>query len=291
MELLNIQEHKRCLSFEHSQHPMIEVRKTLHGHEGELEFACNEIVFVLEGKIDFFFRDHPEKTVQKGQFFFIPTVGVFRYKAERKSMVLVIRLHDRIRLCRGMTVEQLYDKAKAGEALKKAEAVSMLDINVHLQHFLTGICEVLADGLQCRHYFETKTQELFFLLRTYYPREKLHEFFSLILTPDTAFSEYIRANALKYKTVGDFASALHMTPRQFSDKFNRVFRQAPYAWMKQEKVRMIQADLMQGEKDNKQIAHEYGFSTPNHLYDFCKENLGKTPGEIRCNSRIGEKRE
>ncbi len=289
MELFNRQEHQRCLAFDHSERPMIEVLKTMKEHEEKREFSRNEIVFMMEGKMEFTFRNHPQKSVQKGQFIFIPVGGTLHFKAGSKSMALVIRLSDRVRFCQGVMVEQLFEKCKVpqGETINPA-AIHPLDIKAPLWHFMTGVAAVFSDGLMCRQYFETKVQEFFILLWTYYTKEKLRDFFALILSPDTAFSEYVRANVLQYKTVGEFAAGLNMTAKQFTRKFGQVFGHAPHTWMLQEKTRRIQADLMLGEKDNKQIAYEYDFSTVNHLYDFCKKNLGATPGEIRGKNRNGE---
>lgn len=284
---INIQEHEKCFHYDHSELPMIEVRKILCGHKDEMTFLRNEIVFVMEGKIRFWFRDHPERETAKGEFFFIPTGGTFRYKTERKSMVLVIRLNEGMRLCQGFMIEQLYEKAKTKEDLRLQATISTLEINTHLWTFLDGLVAVLTDGLRCRYYFETKTQELSILLRSYYPKDKLLEFFSLILSPDTAFSEYVRTHFMKFRKVKDFAASMNLTVKQFTSRFNRVFGLSPYVWMMRERTRMIYMDLMAGRKDNKQIAHDYGFTTPSQLYDYCRENLGKTPGEIRRANRSG----
>jgi AraC-like DNA-binding protein len=257
------------------------VRHLARGVSDEMTFSRNEIVFEMEGKIRFRFRDHPEKLVGKGYFVFLPVGGLFRYKAVKDSVVMVIRLHRNVKLCEGFIVEQLLAKSRPQEEMEKPESVTALEILPPIWHFLEGLNGCISDGLRCANYFNTKIEELFILLFVYYSKESLHDFFSLILSPDTLFSEQVRLNYHKYHTAQELAHSMHMTVSKFNKKFKSVFGMPPYQWMLEGKAKRIHSEVYSGNKPLKQIAEEYGFTAQSHLNRFCKEIFGINPGEIR----------
>lgn len=126
-----------------------------------------------------------------------------------------------------------------------------------------------------------KIKEFFLLLRAYYPKEQIYDFLYPILSRDTAFSEYVRKNWSKYKTVKEIADTLHQTPKQFSKKFKEVFDKPPYKWIKERRATAIYHEICSDNIPLKQIAAKYGFSTIPQFTKFCKTELGRNPGELR----------
>ena len=120
------------------------------------------------------------------------------------------------------------------------------------------------------------------LLRIYYPKEEIYDFLYLILSGDTAFSEYVRLYWHRFHNVAEIAESLNITARQFSSKFKAVFGLTPYKWMKRERAKMIKTQLLDANKTIKQVAFENGFCDLPQFTKFCKKEIWKTPTDIRA---------
>lgn len=279
MEILEKAELQRCFHYEKEIPPMVEIRVLEQSKEEELTFRKNEIVFMTEGKVRLIFRDYPEKILSKGEFIFFPVGGVLCFVVLENTQVTVIRPSGRLSLCEGYHIEELY--LQSANDLEILGGVFALEINRPLQLFLEGLNESICGGLNCRYYFDTKVKEMFVLLKAYYRREQLRSFFSLILSPDMTFSEYIKANYHKYATCKELAGAMNMAPKLFSKKFIRIFGESPTEWIRKVKAQHVYMELYAGNQPIALIADKYNFSSQSHLNKFCKKEFGKNPGEIR----------
>jgi AraC-like DNA-binding protein len=194
--------------------------------------------------------------------------------------MIVFRLRGHINLCECYHIEQLYCEP-IGRSDPPETGAYTLEINSRMLHFLTGLRNCIGDGIKCKVFFDMKIREFFLMFRAYYPKEQLYDFLYPILSRDTAFSEYVRKNWSKYKTVIEMADALHQTPKQFSKKFREVFDKPPYKWIKEQRANKIYHEICSGNIPLKQVAAKYGFSTIPQFTKFCKTELGRNPGELR----------
>lgn len=201
------------------------------------------------------------------------------------STVTVFRLDKPLGLCPGYSPEKLYVYKQGGCACKEGRCrhpVGCLRVNEPVSSFLEGVNLCLAGGLCCQYFFGLKIEELLLTLRAYYPKEQLMEFLKPILSADTAFSEYVRANREKYPTVKQMAASLNMPTKRFAAKFNQVFAATPYSWLKREKVETIRRQLLTSGKAFKLIAAENNFNTVQQFTNFCKKELGASPSQLRA---------
>ena len=278
-------EHPSCHSVDNLNKPQIETVSIPKGTRGYLELNHNEVAFFLEGRLKFIFGNFHKHESKKGQILFLPVGERYFYRAPTNAIVMVFRLHGPLKLCDNYPVEKLYG-AKAfvtGNNCKpRKEKLNMFQINSHLWHFLDGINNCLTDGINCNYYFELKIKEFFLLLRTYYTKEEIHDFFQQILTKDTIFSEFVRLNSKRFRTVTEIADAMNLSPKQFAKKFVEIFKETPYQWMKANKAKVIQDEITSTNKPFKQIAYENEFSTIAQFTKFCKKEIGKTPSSIRA---------
>ena len=286
MKIHNIEEHLSCYCYDNGELPLVEVRKIERGEIREFMLSSNEIVFILKGKMDFSLYKNPGGEIRKGQFAFLPAGDKLQCKALADSHLLILRLNGGTHLCQNYGIEQLYNEMKG---IKKPKRLYALEINERLQHFANGLVETYEDGIKCRHFFLAELTRALTIIRTYYPKETLCCFFFPILSPNTAFSEYVRTHHLKYRTVRELATSMSMRPQQFARRFNAIFKQPPYEWMQQEKARVIYSELCISDKPLKEIANSAGFSAHTNFIRFCRTTYGATPNEIRKKDR--EKRE
>lgn len=277
-------ENRSCLFYDHSPKPQIELMKFSKGQSGEFTAQYNDIVFFLEGRVSYKFRNFPEYEGLKGQIIFLPSGSTFSYTALCDSLIMVFRLHEPVSLCDTFPLEELYglkDIGPLGEYTPRTKTMSVLEINPRVWHFIEGVKDCIKDGMKCRIYFKLKIKEFFLLLRIYYTKQQIHDFFYLILSGDTAFSEYIRRNWRKYPSVTELAASMNYSLKQFSGKFKDVFGKTPNRWMIEGKARLIHHELLSSEKSLKEIASGYNFKDGAQFHKFCKKELGNSPSGIR----------
>ena len=278
MEIQSLDKHMACFCYGAGKGALIEMRELPCGTQENINLSAHEIVFLLEGQLNYTVCGYNRAELTGGNLTFLPIGCTVNLETQANSVLFIFRRTSGLHLCHTFSIEQLYNKEDAKSTSKK---IIPLKINPRLQHYLKGLKDTCTDGVMCRHFFEAKITELFVLLRTYYSDEQLRELFLPILSPDTEFSEFVRKNHSKYKTVNDMAVGMNLTPVQFSNRFRRVFQQPPREWIQQEKAKMIHADICESNRPLKQIADDYDFAVQAHLNRFCKRSFGMTPREMR----------
>jgi len=260
------------------------------GFEQTREINNNEVVFFMEGKIEYSFRHFAEVYGAKGQILFIPAGGTFSYKVISNAVVIVFRLHDIVQLCENFKAEQLYGIRQiepANDYIPRTKSLNFLEIKPCIWRFLDALADCLNDGVKCRCFFDIKIKEFFQLLRLYYPKEEIHDFLYLILSGDTAFSECVRRQWARFRNVKEMADSMHMTPKQFSNKFKDVFGTTPHKWMTGGRAEMVMKEVTSTNKSFKQIASDLDFRSVQQLSKFTRKVFGKTTKELR-NAAKGE---
>lgn len=284
MKLSHEYEHEQCFHFERSAKPAIEMVRIAEGDSSKLEISNNEVVFFMEGRVRFIFGNFPDYEGKKGEILFLPAGGRYSYTAINNSLLVIFRIRGPIVLCDNYSVEKLYGSREKGITYlpHTRRRFSVMDINTRIWHFLDGIIDSLNDGVKCKVYFDLKIKEFFMLVRLYYTKKDIYDFLYLILSEDTSFSEYVRMRWHRFRNVEEMAEYMHLTPRQFSERFKKIFAATPYKWMKEERTKIIRQQLISTNKPIKQVAFENGFSDLPQFTKFCKKEIGKTPTDIRA---------
>jgi AraC-like DNA-binding protein len=139
----------------------------------------------------------------------------------------------------------------------------------------------LQDGLKCVYYLENKMEEIMLLMRVYYTRELLAEFFASLSHDYLVFKTSISENRNMMLSVKDLAEMNHSSISGFHHRFKKIMGTTPSRWKNEERVKMIFRELMTSDKPLKQISDEQGFQSISYFNKFCKKHLGKPPGQIR----------
>jgi len=282
MEIIDKHEHRQCFHFDNPEKPTVELVRIANGGKGDLHIRNNEILFFMEGRLRFVFNGLPDYEGAKGRILFLPAGSLCTYRALASTVVMIFRIYDPIRLCDNFSMERLYKTGGTDTHKPHTRGFCILEINTRIWHFLDGLQDCLADGIRCRSFFDLKIKEFFLLLRMYYSKEDIYSFFFLILSDDTAFSEYVRLKWHQFRNVTEIADSMRLTPRQFSAKFKAVFGQTPYNWMKEGRAKIVYEELTTTGKPVKQVAFENGFGCVSQFTKFCKKEIGKTPTDIRA---------
>ena len=282
MKIYELEKHTTCFCYDKKEKPLVDIVVIEQDKKSSETLSNNVIIFALEGALSISLRIHPSGMLYKGDLAFLPAGDSLQYKAINKSELLVLRLIDSVSLCYNFSFEQLYSDLKV-----KVTPLSFfpLKANPRIGHFAKGLAEAWRDGLRCRNFLRSEISKLLTMLPIYYSKNELYNFYFPVLSPDAAFSEYVRTHHLQHRTINELAAAMHLTSQQFTRRFNAIFGQNPHEWLQREKARLIYGEICQTYKPLKEIAAEYGFTDQANFNRFCKTFYETTPGEIRQNRK------
>lgn len=275
MPLQNVEIHQNCFCYD-SKSSITKLSNFGQNETGSVDLYHQEIFFVIRGRISISTALQRDLMLEKGDFIFLPAGTTMEYYTPEECVTLSMRIQDDVPECHIFQVSKIADRLE-----NQYEGIYALKVNERMQSFLADLLETYTDGLRCRHYLHMETSRMLFLLHAYYSQEDCLKFFSQILSPDVRFSEFVRANWMKYSTVKELADGIHMTPQQFSNRFRKIFGTTPYEWMTRQKAQKIYQDICRTDMPLKEIAIKYAFSSQANFFHFCKHAFGNTPGQIR----------
>lgn len=285
MELLYPQEHLNCYNYENGNNPVIEILPIPINTVCKTELIDNKILFVRSGKLSYSLGSHTNQQLNTGEFIIIPAELQFTAKSLTDVDIILFRLHIDIELCERFGIEKLAVERDENDTF---EGIGVLRSNEVVDEYLKGLIGHITAGLRCYYFYEIKVKELFFLLRAYYPKKELLHFFDSILSRDFTFSDFIRNNYHRVKTVKELASLTNYSVSGFEKHFKKVFGVPASQWLKKQRSKAIFHDINNGSKTFKEISYCHGFTSPSHFNDFCKSQFGATPGKIRKGKYIIE---
>jgi len=281
MKLLYINEHLNCANYDKRESPNIAVKYFNKGDKDHSILETNEMIYVMEGRVEYVLEHTFRSEGRKGMFLFFPIRRDRRLLFTENTTLIIFRIDKMTLLCENFHIEKLKDTEGTYSSRLDKASLGRLETNVRLSHFVDGLYDMLSDGIKCCHFFEIKIKELFFLLRAYYPKESLHTFFFHILENETAFSEYVCAHWHRYPSIKDLAESLYMTNKQFYARFKEVFDETPRQWMMKARAEIIYREITRTNKQFKVIAFENDFSSESQFTRFCKTMFNETPSQIR----------
>ncbi|NDV67861.1 helix-turn-helix transcriptional regulator [Dysgonomonas sp. 25] len=278
-KLLYVEEHCTCFNYEHVGSGSIEVMKLAKDTLLHVIAKHHKILFIRKGSISYTLDNSDQNMLTAGKMTLIPSDTNFHGQALEDIESIIIRIPVEEQLCDTYSFENLLHEEKENESQPPKEYV--LPINDKVDKFLSFMQECTEDGLRCAYYFQIKQKELFFLLRAYYHKEDLYNFFYPLLTSDISFSQFMIRNRNKVKTVKELAKLSNYSLSGFQKRFKKVFGISAHQWLNEQRSKSILHDINNSAKALKEISRSYGFSSQSYFNDFCKMNFGTTPGQLR----------
>lgn len=290
MDLLYKKEHTNCPNYDSGPKPAIQVHELSAKEYVERNALLGKIIFLLEGELVCSFATYNNYTLESRQMLFLPPGYSFTLRAEATARFLLVRLPGKIQFCECYLLESL-TRQTIGMEMEKEEsegsAPFLLEMNQAMNTYTDSLVLFMGKGLCCKYYFETRIKELFYLLRAFYPKEELAHFFWNALSTDSSFSHFAANNYHKYKTLSQMAEAMNMTLSGFEKRFKRVFSISAARWINEQKSKKIYHAICNEQASFKELSQRFGFSSKSTFNDFCKRNLGETPGKIRKKIQLG----
>ena len=276
MKLLYVDEHLECYNYREEDKSDARLEYFKNKSEVISDLFVTEIVFVLEGGISISYERFKNETVKAGNMLLIPTGTRFVAVTESETRLLIFRVRSSIQFCEGFGLEQLF-----AEHYPEDDGFHTLEFNVRVDAYLNSFIPLLEDGVMCCRYHEIKIEELFLLLRAYYPKEDLAMFFRPMLSAEAEFSNFVLKHYRNVNSVQEFAALAHYSQSGFEKHFRKVFGVSPAFWLRKKKAGNLYQDLINSDKSIKQLCSEYGFSSHANMCDFCNRHFQSTPSQIR----------
>jgi len=291
---------------------LIELIQTEQGDEIKVFSNTVKLIFMLEGEEELFAgRDYHKTKVKKGNFFLLPIdEQVFARTTQAASMLKVVisvpscSLYDYLPFEYYSTFKVAQQNEKnntppsaqpkrrgRGKAKTKQLADSPiipLTINEKMQEFLDILLADMAEGkFQQFKYLKIKQEELFFILRQYYPIKQLVEFFYNITYSDMGFAKVVFDNLNKIHSAADIGKLMNYSTSGAKKRFSIVFNEPLSQWLDNYKAKRLYYDMLFTDKKIMQLAKEYGFCSSSHITHFCLRMYGMPP--LKLKRQIREK--
>lgn len=292
MELLYSAEHLRCINYDQGESPIMELIVVEKGKSWKNRPLGNKLVFLLTGKMLFSIGQFSNCIVEEKRILYLPTGYQFRFESIEDSTLLIMHIQGQKYFCDDYHFKDLEKNISiSGHSTLKKDGPVTLEINEIMEKYLDPLIQFIQKGARCKCFYQLKIKELFYIFRWFYSKEILFDFFQSALKGGNEFSSYIMDNWHKYTTVGELSEAMNYTVSGFEKRFKRVFGISPYKWMINQKAERIFHQVRTTDLALKQISANFGFTSLSHFNDFCKAHLGKSPGDIRENDKIGGNQE
>jgi AraC-like DNA-binding protein len=279
MELKYPEEHLSCFNYETPGRPLAEVLQMMAGECLQRQTTVTLIVFALAGSVTLCWGDGATSyTLEKGWFMLLPPGRGFTVGCDDDAAgVLLLRVYDNISLCDGYSIEELYRQADASVAEH-----THLVANQVIEKYIDLLVSNIRNELLCSRFLSDKARELFIYLRVYYTKEEVAGFFLPLVSADARFMDFVWRNYRKARNVAHFARMANCSMATFKKKFGRIVGSSPSVWLARQKAMNVYHDLCRSDKNIKEIAREYHFSSEPHLCTFCRVHLHETPGRLRA---------
>lgn len=234
------------------------------------------IVFILEGELEFSYGSYLKRHVKKGEILFIvPETEIFA-QSIADTLILVLIFDNEIRsVCDNCA---LYNYAIDVYDIKPD--FYTLQMTPQIQMFADVVLNYIETKTQCKYLNELKQKELFVIFPHNYALKELRAFFYPVLGHKTSFRTQVLKAAQSISTVQEIAQHLGMSKRNFSRKFSEEFGEPARFWLLKQKAKYIKLKLLVPGTTISDIMQEYKFTDLSHFTKFCKEHFGSTPTEL-----------
>lgn len=272
--LQNRKVHTNCFCYDDTTKPLVELREYTKHENFRVKVFDQQIVIVLKGRIVIEVRHSDRKGILNGgQFAFVPSSSELDCEVSGGTSMMICRIPAEVPECHIYRVNKMM-------GMSDYDKMYVARIKPRLATFVKSLYETMTDGLLCRIYLEMEMSRLLFLIHAYYPLEECLKLFAPVASPDVEFSEFVRLNHVRCRTVEAMAIEVNLSVQQFSKRFRKVMGSSPREWLQAQKARNIYRDLCRSDIPIKEIADKHDFMQPNFIR-YCRTKFGMTPGMIR----------
>jgi AraC-like DNA-binding protein len=236
----------------------------------------NYVFFLLEGKLKISCNDFVNKQVQSKEFVFIPISADVKCKTQ---------VHCKIVLFSFDNLSPRFDKSYMNSLLdvcaKTEQTFVKLPFCEPITNFVNHLILYTEHKINKKLLQEIKEMELLAILKSFYRKEDVANFFYPILGKSPHFRMQVLRNYRKETHAEGLARRMGIEKRAFSLQFKEEFNMSPYQWLLNQKAKHIHFSLAESDKSLDEIRTEFGFKFAGHFTRFCKKQFNCTPIRLR----------
>ena len=279
MKLCHVDMHNACFQYG-NKNSTIELIKLSKGEIYQFLPEANLFVFIHSGSLAVFCNKISDKKVNFGESLLIPMQSPCVFQCNNNASILMMKSTiNTISFCEDFLFNPLL--TKNGKIKTEKTDIGFLKSNQKMVDYSNSVINYINDELICPYFFDLKIQEFLYLIKMYYDKHTLFNFFKPIYNHDFIFSSNVYRNLDKVKTVKEMANTLKYSMSGFEKKFKTIFKMSPHLWMQKQKAKKIYYEINCTKKTFSEIAFDFGFSSPAHFNDFCKVHFNNVPGKVR----------
>jgi AraC-like DNA-binding protein len=264
---------------------LIEIRHYKSGDIYHGMTTSNEIVVLRKGSVRFSLGEAVNKAGTSGSMILTTSRQRYIIEVQEDTTLIIFRLNINLNFCDHFSFTALHkqekEKGKEKGTAKRKREVYLLKTKDVIEKYLDHLLRYLNDGFCNDYLLEIKLKELLYALKYYYPVEELESFFAPILSGDFEFAELVRKHYTWGLSVHDWARKMNYSISGFEKRFYAVFDMSPGKWIQSQRAQSIYLEIRFGNKTFADLGRDFGFSSPSHFNNFCKQVFGDTPGRLR----------
>ncbi|MDR1347459.1 MAG: helix-turn-helix domain-containing protein [Prevotellaceae bacterium] len=239
------------------------------------------LAFVRKGSCFISFAKNLYVPLEVGNVILIPPHNKCLINVTNSIQLIIFYLTVDLNLCNSLPLETLTEVERKINNTSRESGSIVLKANAIISDYFKQIKHCLMEKIKSAEFFQMKQNELLYYFGNFYTKEALYYFFKPVLTNDIAFSKACYALSEKACSINDMAKELDYSLSGFKKRFKDVFGIPVYRWLCQEKSKKLFHEITCGNKTLTQLSHEFHFSSPAHLTNFCTKIFGKTPSTLR----------
>jgi len=232
------------------------------------------LFFLTTGRVELSYESQVHD-IRKDMLWFIPMSSEYRIYAKTDATLIMNYFTKPIDFCEKAALEDL------SLLLDQKTYTFILRVNRPLKKYLSTLVFYINEGIFCKHFHEIKQKELFFILRYFYTKREIAGLFAPIISKNLDFKNIVLANYLNASSVKELAQICNYSLSSFNRIFKKNFKENPYLWLQNQKIKYIAGRLSDKNIPLGQIIDEFRFSSPSHFTIFCKKHLNLTPSQYR----------
>lgn len=274
--------HKSCMALQHPD-AGFSIYNLAIGEEFVLEQGANHhILFLMNGSVEINSEECNDFSLREKNMVLCYKDYDYRISATSASRIIVAYFSSLGGACDVSMLSQLYRRL-GGSVNYEFTSIAFCE---PMREFLDMMSRFLEDGIECKHLHYPSIQQMFVILRFYYPPKSLLKMFYNVMDNDLSFKTLVQNNRSKAKTLNELAALCGYDISTFNVVFRRHFKNiTPYEWMQEHRSKEILHTLSTTTMPIGEIAEHFGFSNAGHLSLFCRKYLGDTPSKLRAKNK------
>lgn len=277
MKLLYLNEHLSCLNYQINSDVGFSCQQLEKDEEYRIDNGKSSCtLFMIEGEVIFDLGKYKALRILQNQMVFIPQNIGTRIESITGSRCILLFWDRNVSVCDKLFLGSLAVKGK-----EQTVDNFILPIREPLVKVLDSVRTYLEARLLCRHMHLLKQQELLLVLKGFYTKKELAEFFSASTCIRGSFEKFVLENYKKVNSVKEFAGLCYISVRSFSRKFHSSFGESPYKWMQKKKAEQALEMISDPELSFQEISGKLGFNSSSHFTAYCRKMYGMSPTKLR----------